>query len=244
MVYAPLLHEEDPYWAVPPIAAAVAVADGVIALTEHERDRLISRYGADPEWTIVLPPGVDLPAEEPPAQRDPLVLFLGRRAASKRLDVLHAAMQLVWRSAPEARLVVAGPPPARGEDPAAAMADDPRIEIVDRVDSVERDRLIGSARVVTSASVVEAFGITTLEAWAHATPVVVADTPVRRSVVRQGTDGIIAAPDAAGMAEGILSVLTDAERGRRMGHAGRERVAAEFQWDQIVGELREFLSRL
>lgn len=243
-IYAPLLHEEDPSWAMEPITGAVAGADGVIALTSHERDRLVASYGADPERTIVLPPGVDLPAGEPQEQRDPIVLFLGRRTASKRLDVLYAAMRVVWQSVPETRFVVAGPPPARGEDPATAMAGEPRVEVIGRVDDRQRARLIGSARVLASASIIEAFGLTTLEAWAHATPVVVADSPVRRSVVRHDLDGLIAPGHAVGLAEAITALLTDPARARTMGEAGRRRVESDFRWPDIVKHLDDFLQDL
>ncbi len=36
LVYAPLLHEDDPYWSIDQVSQAVTAADGVVALTNHE----------------------------------------------------------------------------------------------------------------------------------------------------------------------------------------------------------------
>ena len=244
VAYAPMLHEEDPWWPADRIRQAVESADGIIALTPHERDRLIEAYGASPGDVTLLPPGVDVPERADPGDRDRMVLFVGRRTASKRLDVLYEAMQIVWESIPEASLVIAGPPPGQGPDPTAGFVDDPRVEILGPVPNDRRDALLARAALVASASVIEAFGITVLEAWAHATPVVVVDTPVRRSVVRSDVDGIITPRDAPGLAAGIVGLLTRPADAQRLGAAGRLRVEREFRWDDIVARLEDFLASL
>ena len=96
-----MLHEDDPYWSIDRVSAAVTQSDSVIALTEHERDRLVESYGAREETTAVIPPGVEPGDGTPYSDRDQAVLFVGRRTASKRLDVLHAAMKIVWEEFPE-----------------------------------------------------------------------------------------------------------------------------------------------
>jgi glycosyltransferase involved in cell wall biosynthesis len=140
--------------------------------------------------------------------------------------------------------VIAGPPSPAGEDPVHRLPTDDRIEVLGEVSEAQRLELLGSAAVVACASVIEAFGITTLEAWAHATPVVVADTPVRRSVVRHGVDGLIAPRDAGGLAGAIIELLADPARARAMGEAGRRRVESEFRWHDIVARLVDFMQRL
>ena len=103
---------------------------------------------------------------------------------------------------------------------------------------------MGSARVVVSPSVTESFGITTLEAWAHGTPVVLVDSPVNRSVVRDGVDGLLASgAQASQLGVAIAQIVRDPGLARRLGNAGRDRVEAEFSWDGSVrslGRLMEF----
>jgi glycosyltransferase involved in cell wall biosynthesis len=123
------------------------------------------------------------------------------------------------------------------------MASDPRVTVIEAVDDRRRSQLIASARVVVSASVVESFGITTLEAWAHGTPVVVADTPVSRSVVRDEVDGLITPASPAALAAAIELMLADPEIGERMGTAGRARVETDFTWDRSGSALLGLLDR-
>ena len=240
VVYVPMLHEDDSHWSIPPVSAAVAAADGVVALTAYEHDRLLAAYGANPEHTGVVAPGVELPITRSDDARSDYVLFLGRRTASKRIDVLVAAMAIVHESHPGVRLVIAGPPPAVDQIDLRRSG----VEIVDAPDDRIRRQLLRGARVVVSASTVESFGIVTLEAWAHATPVVVVDTPVSRSVVRSGVDGVLAGSDAAGLARGIVAVLDDPARAAAMGRAGRERAAREFTWDVSSAALDRIIAPL
>lgn len=244
LVYAPMLHEDDPYWSVDQVSRAIGKSDGVIALTDHERARLLKSYGAVADRVAVIPPGVGF-SEENGEERDSMVLFVGRRTASKRLDVLYKAMQTVWEDHPGVLLVLAGAPPGVGIDPAIWMAGDPRVKVIDRPSEPEKDRLLGQASVVVSPSLTESFGITTLEAWAQGTPVVVTNSPVNRSVVRHGEDGVVASghePDDLAVA--LSRLLGSPDLARRMGEAGRERVRAEFNWSGSAAALDELMLRI
>jgi glycosyltransferase involved in cell wall biosynthesis len=244
LVYAPLLHEHDPYWPAERVADAVAAADAVLALTEHEADRLVTSYRADRTRTAVIPPGVDIPEEYATDRPEPVVLALGRRAASKRLEVIYEAMCIVWNRHTDARLVVAGAPPEGSPDPAEPFRGDDRVMIIDRFEPDERRHLLTSARILASASLIESFGITTLEAWAHGTPVVVMDTPVGRSVVRDGIDGLLAGPDARLLAAQIQRAIADPALTERLGVAGRHRAETEFSWAESTRRLEGLLASL
>ena len=188
---------------------------------------------------------MDLPGDHRDEDRDGVVLFVGRRTSSKRLDVLYEAMKRVWADHPSARLVVAGSAPTRGLDPAAFMAADHRVTIMTSPSDTTRDQLLASARVVVSPSSTESFGIAILESWAHGTPVVLVDSPVNRSVVRHGVDGMIAAgSDAKDLAVAIAQLLGDPDLARSMGQAGRQRVEVEFSWSNSALALQNLIKAL
>jgi glycosyltransferase involved in cell wall biosynthesis len=244
LVYAPMLHEDDPFWSIDRVSEAVAMADGVIALTDYERDRLLASYGAQPQATVVIPPGVAFGGTVS-VDREPMVLFVGRRTASKRLDVLYKAMKTVWQELPEVLLVLAGSPPGVGADPAIWFAADQRVRIVNTPNETEKDQLLAAARVVVSPSLTESFGITTLEAWAQGTPVVVTDSPVNRSVVRDEVDGLVAdGPGAVDLASALIPLLRDVDRATALGKAGRRRVEADFTWSGSAAILDGLIERL
>jgi glycosyltransferase involved in cell wall biosynthesis len=245
LIYAPMLHEDDPYWSIEQVSAAVARVDGVVALTAHEEARLLESYDAKSDATRVVPPGVDLGDGLIYADRGAVVLFVGRRIESKRLDLLYEAMKIVWRDFPDVVLQVAGSPPGMGRDPAVWMAGDPRVRIIDSPTEEEKDMLLGAARLVVSPSLTESFGITTLEAWAHGTPVVVADSPVNRSVVRDGVDGVISAGlEASDLAKSLQRLLTDPGTAGNMGDEGRRRVHRDFSWQKSSERLISLLEEL
>ncbi len=245
LVYVPMLHEDDPYWSIPRVSEAVDAADGVIALTDYERDRLLESYGAQAGATAVIPPGVAFGDETVSIDREPMVLFIGRRTPSKRLDVLYEAMETVWQELPEVLLVLAGSPPGVGADPAMWLAADSRVKIVNTPNETEKNQLLARARVVVSPSLTESFGITTLEAWAQGTPVVVTDSPVNRSVVRDGADGLVAAgPGAAHLAAALARLLADSDSAASMGQAGRRRLDRGFAWSMSASSLEGMIESL
>ena len=245
LVYAPMLHEDDPYWSIERVSEAVVASDGVIALTDYERSRLIASYGARESAVATVPPGVDVAIVHRDEERDEVVLFVGRRTPSKRLDVLYEAMKTVWVDHPSARLTIAGSAPTRGLDPAAFMAADQRVTVTTSPSDAERDQLLASARLVVSPSSTESFGIAILEAWAHETPVVLVDSPVNRSVIRHDVDGVIAASlEADDLAAAIGQLLGDPDLAMSMGRAGRQRVESEFTWSNAAQSLQQLLETL
>jgi glycosyltransferase involved in cell wall biosynthesis len=80
----------------------------------------------------------------------------------------------------------------------------------------------------------ETFGHTYLEAWSAGLPVIAGDIPPLHEVVREGIDGLHAANEPRAIAGAVLALLRDPERARRMGAAGRERLAREFSWPAVA----------
>ncbi len=240
LLYAPLLHEEDPNWSVSAVAAALAKADGAIALTPHEAIRLAAAYGVVSDRIAVVSPGVEKASIEINTHREPIVAFVGRRSSSKRIAELIAAMQVVWSTLPDARLVLAGTAPTGQPDPADAWRTDPRVSVIDAPSDVDRDRILASVWVSASASITESFGITTLEAWAQGTPVVLVDSPVSRSIVRHGVDGLLVGQSADEIGRALVEILGDATTARSMGQTGLDRVRSEFTWDRAAATLIAF----
>ena len=99
------------------IDRAIAAASHYVAYTRYEADYVISR-GANPKRVTVIGAGVD-PAPYQIADRsmlrdqygwgdEPVVGFIGQFSPHKGADTLLHAMQLVWKTVPETRLLLAG----------------------------------------------------------------------------------------------------------------------------------------
>jgi phosphatidylinositol alpha-1,6-mannosyltransferase len=98
----------------------------------------------------------------------------------------------------------------------------------------------------------EGFGIVLVEAAAAGVPCVTIATGGTADAVADGLTGLVVrdpggwgkharAARAAGVAEALASVLSDAAAGRRMGEAGRRRVEEEFSYDALARKLEAAL---
>ncbi len=86
----------------------------------------------------------------------------------------------------------------------------------------------------------ESFGIVLIEAMACGRPVLTHDIPGVRSVVSDGTDGLLARPgDMDDLLEKVGALLDDPQRRRMMGLRGRAKVEEQYTWPRIVHRLLE-----
>jgi glycosyltransferase involved in cell wall biosynthesis len=247
LVIVPMLHEHDPHWDVGSVAAALKLADAVVAMTEFEIQRLVESYAVPREKIFLGSVGIDAVPVTGDRPRGPRVAFLGRKTRSKGLDCLIDAMGLVWRDMPDAELYLAGvrvPETQLLDEKIAALPHHLRSKVHDLgvVDSEEKADLLRSARCLVLPSRTESFGMVILDAWVHATPVVVWDLPLFRSIVEQRVDGLLAEPiGAAGLAKAIVQLLADPALAKRLGEAGRDKAILQFSWGAAAsGYLRAY----
>jgi glycosyltransferase involved in cell wall biosynthesis len=145
----------------------------------------------------------------------PLIVYLGQRRPTKRVELLLAATEHVWASNPNARFAFVGP-----GRPLSAR--DPRILDVGQVTDAERGRWLARADVLCLPSSSESFGLVVPEAWSQGVPSVVSDIPVLRELVTASGGGIVANADPESFAQAIRSLLDDPARARSLGKAGHD----------------------
>ena len=242
LVLVPMLHEHDPNWDAAAMSDALRQADAVIALTTHERRRLATAYGVPGEKIFMASVGIDASASDPSGSiRAQRVVFLGRKATTKGIDILIEAMRSVWVENPDVELCIAGvrlPETDAIDRQIAALPDECRRRVTDlpTLTDDEKTALIGSARCLVLPSKIESFGMAILDAWACATPVVTWDLPVFRSVVEDGRTGFLADPDegAPALARAILRLVNDPAAAVQMGRAGRREAADAYSWESVA----------
>ncbi len=234
----------------------VAEADRLIANTDEEARQLVRLYGADPDRTLVVPPGVDLhrfaPGDRAAARRavgipgDAIVLlFVGRIQPLKAPDVLlHAAAALLADDPglrARLRVHVVGAPSGSGleaPEQLQKMAGDLGIaDVVSFFPPEPAERLAHhyrAADVTVVPSHNESFGLVALEAQACGTPVVAAAVGGLRTAVRDGVSGVLVdGHDPRDYATAVRVVLTR----RELLAAGARRHAGLFSWDRTADAL-------
>jgi alpha-maltose-1-phosphate synthase len=183
----------------------------------------------------------------------PFVLFVGRITRQKGATHLVDAIRYL---PPETQVVLCAGAPDTPEIAAElrqkvedARRHHPRIVWIEKmVTKQETIQLYSHARVFCCPSVYEPFGIINLEAMACRAPVVATATGGIKEVVVDGETGYLVPLDndpvtsfpadpekfAQGLAAGINRLLTDPEKCRRFGDAGRRRVEETFSWAAIA----------
>jgi len=222
---------------------AYSNADAVLATTAADA-AVYSSLGVPAERLLVsglpVPNALiegDVPDSALPPPGGPLILYIGQRRPTKRVGLLLAATEHVWRSHPDARFAFVGPG-------SPLEADDPRILDIGRVSDVERGRWLERADILCLPSSSESFGLVVGEAWSVGVPVVVSDIPVLQELVGASAGGLVARPDPASFGGAISSLLDDPQAARAMGQAGLDYWRAALAPGPVAERHLEIYERL
>jgi glycosyltransferase involved in cell wall biosynthesis len=204
--------------------------------------------GCPPGKMVLIPNGVRQEALAPSADRGrakrrelglpedaPVVGAVSRLAWKKGIRHLVDAAPRLLEAVPDARIVVAGAGPLRGELEAAATA----LGVADRVrflgsrsDTIE---LMAALDVFVLPSVVEGMSNALIEAMAVGRPVVATDVGGNPEVLVDGETGFLVPPgDPLQLTAAIVKLLESPEMAVEMGAAGRRRVLEHYQVDTMA----------
>ena len=174
-------------------------------------------------------------------QQDVVFVCVARFAPQKAHEVLIRAHAQARKVAPVRLLLVGGDPFGDGVDLARQVAEAEGV-LADGscvFAGIRRDvpRLMAASDVFAMASRWEGLGLVFLEAMAAGLPVLSTDVSAIPEVVADGVTGRLVPPDDPGaLAEAMVALAQDATTRSRMGAAGRQRVAGEFNLDRMVDE--------
>lgn len=141
---------------------------------------------------------------------DKVILFLGRVAEEKSIDVIMNNMPTIFRAMPNAKFVICGVGPATESLKAQAK----KLDIEDRViftgkipwQDVPKYYNIGD--VFVNASVTETQGLTFIEAMASSLPIVAKYAPNLSEFIHHNENGFLVKHDSD-FAKSVISVLTN-----------------------------------
>ncbi len=216
----------------------------------------LDRWRPTPDDDLVRSLGID--------PDRPSVVFVGRITRQKGLSYLLAATE---RLHPDVQLVLCAGAPDTPEILAEVQAGVAHLQET-RAGVVWIDRLLSQRElraVLTAAttfvcpSIYEPLGIVNLEAMACGAPVVGTATGGIPEVVDNGVTGFLVpieqANDGTGLpvdperfigdlAAALSEMVSDPERAKQFGAAGRERAEHHFGWDRIAARTRELYATL
>jgi glycosyltransferase involved in cell wall biosynthesis len=225
-------------------------ADRVVASDRAEAERL-RLVGVTDERLAVVPPGVETRPLQPSTARESrtrtlpdgarMVLVIGPLERYKGGYEAVWAFDMLGQIFPDLHLVLAsgGAEVPRLRRFAAQLRGGDRVHFVGR----QRDLtpLLAEAEVVWVPVRADAGRCAVLEAMAAGVPVVASRVPAMEEIVADGETGVlVASGDKAALSRQTRLLLDDDQRRRRLGDAGRRRVADHF----TAAAMREAYVRL
>jgi glycosyltransferase involved in cell wall biosynthesis len=173
-------------------------------------------------------------------EREHTLLFFGRLARYKGLEVLYAALPTIAARVPRLRVVVAGAPVDGYHPPLPPPLPDD-VEVVtylEKVDTSMLRRLFQQASIVVVPYVEASQSGVVQTAFSFRKPVVASAVGGIPEAVCDGVTGRLVPPgDAAALADAVSCVLLDGGLRARMRDAICEADCAEFGWAPIARQL-------
>lgn len=167
-------------------------------------------------------------------QDQTIVLYVGRIAAEKDIDMLPAAMRLLKERVDNVTLLVTGDGPSM---PALRAQAPEGTVFTGFLRGEALAQAYASSDVFFTPSSTETFGNVALEAMASGLPIVAADAGGFKNIIQHGVNGLLSAPrDAAGFAQALESLVRQPERARQMAQRAAN-YAQERSWDAIFDQL-------
>lgn len=247
-------------------AQIVGCADAVVASCSVEAQQLVDLYGADPDRTVTVAPGVDhaffSPGDRAQARRAtglpataPVVLFAGRIQPLKGPTVAVESLAQVRSRGGRLReacmVLIGGPSGPHGDEEMAEVHRTVRLCGLEQAVRILPPQLhehlstyyrASDACVVPSHS--ESFGLVALEAAACGIPVVASAVGGLTTLVDHGRTGyLVEGRDPADYAGPLARLLGDPAAASCMGAAAAMRAGA-YTWKAAAADLWERVDAL
>ena len=228
---------------------ALRTSDQVVAISSYTA-REIAELSPVPVRVIPYTLGfgdADERSVAAPARDHLEVLFVGRLVERKGVRYLIDAVRtLAPRRAVHLTIIGDGPErPALASQVQAAGLDG-AVDLRGRVSDAELRQAYAAASVFVLPAIVdsrgdtEGLGVVLLEAMSYGVPVVGSRLGGITDIVVDGESGLLVEPsDPAALAGALERLAGDPALARRLGAAGRQRVADQFSWRAILAAWQE-----
>ncbi|MBP9669936.1 glycosyltransferase [Candidatus Woesebacteria bacterium] len=191
--------------------------------------------------------GVDLgtyiPGKKSP---NPTILYLGRLTTAKSVHILIHTMTSLIKELPNLECIVAGDGPTRPqlEKLVIKLKLKDHVKFLGKVSEEDKVKLYQSSWVFVNPSLIEGWGITTIEANACGTPVVASNVPGLRDAVSDTISGILVPyGQVGGFTLAISAMLKDAKLRNNLSR-GAVSWAKKFDWSTSAKSSIKLLSRI
>ena len=175
------------------------------------------------------------------------VLFVGRLAFNKNLNVVISSFAKVVEKVPSAKLIIVGTGPMLDEWKKIVfnLGLKENVVFTGYISQHEKMELWSKSAALILPSITEGLPTVVLESFAMSTPVIVSDIDPHREIIDDGLDGfLIPLNDSQKWAEKIIYLLSNKDICKKMGEEGRIKVEREFSVESIIRKIESLYSTL
>ncbi|NTW00796.1 MAG: glycosyltransferase family 4 protein [Oscillochloris sp.] len=237
---------------------ALLTASDLVICPSAVTATFVASLGADPNRLLVIPNGAEpcatsvLPLRE---STPPTLLYIGTLADWQGLGTLLAALPMVLALQP-VRLRIVGSGRARQRRALLKLATKlgvaDAISVEEPVSQREVAALIAAADLCVAPLAPNDRNVTQgccpiklIEYMACGRPIIAANLPVVRELLREDGDGLLFVPgDSRDLARAILTLLSEPELATRLARSAAARARACFTWDHARERLLAAYARL
>jgi glycosyltransferase involved in cell wall biosynthesis len=217
----------------------------VACISDFARSQLMALIDAE-RWERLHIVHCGIHPGPPPPERTtgdgpPHLLSVGQLLPRKGHGVLIQALAELAAEGVEIRATIVGAGPERGrlEDMTRGLGIADRVQFTGALGQDELPALYGRAQIFCLASFAEGVPVVLMEAMAHGVPVVATRIAGIPELVADGETGLLVAPGrAADLAAAIRRLAEDPELAARLGSAGREKVATDYDQAESAVQLK------
>lgn len=209
-----------------------SAAQQVVVTTEAMKNDIVQRLGRSQDSITVIPNYVDTDQFSPSddmRSNTKKIIFIGRLEAQKNVQALLEAVSEI-----EAELIMIGSGSLKNELYNKYGTLSGRVQWVDNVPHSELPGYLNSASVFILPSLYEGHPKTMIEAMSCGVPVIGADSPGIREIIRHGENGLLCGIDPESIRSALNKLLLDKDLRAKLGASARKYAKDNYALDTIA----------
>jgi len=221
---------------------------GVIAMSQTTKAKLISA-GIPKDKITVIYGGADTKAIkniQVTKFTNPTIITLARLVAYKRIQDLIDALPLILPTIPNLNLIIIGDGPFRSslESKVANLNLESKVSFKGALSHPQALPLLKKSHLFCLPSVVEGFGLVTIEAMASGVPYVNSDIPPTQEITQNGQGGLLFVPkNPKDLSTQAIKLLTNKSLYQEKASQGLK-LAQNYSWETIAKQSENYYSQV
>ena len=221
----------------PIVEFSINSSDKVTAVSKHLKTATENLFNLTTDISVVYNPmdtGLFFPKEKKSRRKNKVLIHISNLRPVKRvMDAIHI-FDMVQRVVPSQLWVVGeGPDLEEAQILARKLGIKDSIKFKRNVLKVEE--ILAEADLLLSTSEIESFGLTVAEAMTMKIPVVAYNVGGISEVLGNSQGGVMVPfGETCTAAEAAIDILSNSDKSKNMGEAGRKYIAENFELDKIV----------